>query len=52
MKFKAVYLGHSRFMVNKSKKKKKIKKNDEIALKKVKPKVLIFFLICPCKHML
>ena len=31
MKFKSVYFGHSRFVVNKNEKKKK--KNDEIALK-------------------
>ena len=37
MKFKAVYLEHFRFVVNKS------EKNDKIALK-VNPKVLIFFL--------
>ena len=38
MKFKAVYLDHSRFVVNKSEKKKK-KKKDKIALNKVNPKV-------------
>ena len=37
MKFKAVYLGQFRFVVNKS---EKIDKN---SLKKVNPKVLIFF---------
>ena len=41
MKFNAVYLGHSRFVVNKSekkKKKKKKKKNDKIALNKLTQK--------------
>ena len=39
MKFKAVYSVHSRFVVNKSE-----KNIDEIALKKVSPKVQICFL--------
>ena len=38
MNFKAVYLVHSGFVVNKS------EKNDIITLKIINPKVLIFFL--------
>ena len=44
MKFKAVYLNHSRFMVNKSEKKNK--KNDKIALKS-QPKKSAMFLVSP-----
>ena len=42
MKFKAVYLGQSLYVVS-----KKSETFDKIALKKVNPKVLIFFLFLP-----
>ena len=45
MKLKAVYLGHSGFVVNKSEKKKK-KKEDKVALKS-QPKSIDFVLISP-----
>ena len=47
MKFKAVHLGHSRFVVNKSE-----KKNAKIALNISQPKSNDIFFISPCKHML
>ena len=40
MKFRAVYLGHSRFVVNKSEKEKEI--NDKIALNKSTQKYWYF----------